>query len=165
MSIDYRCYIGPYFECETKAVAKKETVSNVCVNKGCGLYNKIQKNANFCRLCGSKLGDMEVEFFEQEVDQNSLIDAFNGTLHPALGDDWHFKLKEKNLHWYFCNKKNSCHYWYDSKSSEQYEITPEIIEDSTNQFLEICENEYKILQEKYGQDKVRVRWGVVNFVW
>lgn len=169
MGIDYTIFLGAYAECKTHKVDTM-TIKRTCENNKCKTYgdNVYDKNTIFCSFCGSKIKEIEFPSKEDAVDRHELSEeVFQNKIMTICGDGFHFWMEKNNKHIWISNQKDSKdHFSFDPHNCETIlrPITADVIEEETAQFKKYFKKELAILNEKYGQENVEVKWGLIHIV-
>jgi len=165
MSLDYSIHIGPYLECQVAKVQvqkEKRTCVNVeCKNHGKAFYSQyapIEKI--FCELCGNKIETISTPIEMDSVHTGELRDKIKEKLIPLGGN---FNSKEE--HYWVSNQREDSHISYDPKTPDEEKIITELVFNKMSammsQFEEYFEKEIKIIKKEYGEDRVKIKFGVL----
>jgi len=152
MSVNVSVQIGPYIEAIGKAEVKIEKVKRICPNHP----NSKVGEAKFCPTCGTLIKNKDYV----ETHKLSAIDVLNGeTYHDEL---WASEGMENII---MSNETPPDDINFYVEYGNSVEITnPE--DTKTKQltwFNKAYQKEITMLKDKFGDDKIKVKWGVVAY--
>lgn len=158
-------YIGPYLECKTSDVEFNAKMRS-CTSGTCSLHEKEvhNKDRKFCPQCGSAIGQITYKAKKKNVDTGSLREESNEDLSNISNDSFFSqRSNDQGIDTWIANKKfcdRGC--WLDQQSFVS-ELTPEMIKWETETFKTYFAKSLALFNEKYGEGKVLVKWGVVYY--
>ena len=156
---DTRTYIGAFAECKNQL--KQETIMlRRCPNPGCKRHNKQYSLAvNFCDICGSPLEGfttLTLAVSTPTVDAWRVSEAIDEALTYATMDNDAVTIWMPNL-------RNENPVSVEVEEGKYLVLEAMTAADHMTNFLDRYGDALKHLQATYGEDSVRVRWGVVCY--
>jgi|HubBroStandDraft_4_1064222.scaffolds.fasta_scaffold00029_76 hypothetical protein len=161
MSSHASLYIGPFVECKVTRTTVERTLDKICVNDVCPRFERhTYDNNKFCAECGHPVGHRKIQ------EEGDSVDRYDMTV----------KLREKlasvavstGMHHYVPNV-------YVKGMERQMRLHPEerefahVLDPGT--FIDECHAFTKqfcacmdMLEQAYGKENVRVRWGIINTI-
>lgn len=155
MSVHYHVFLGPYLEVHNPM---KDTVvpRQTCPNEKCSNHKK-KVEANFCPRCGEKIRHIGVPA-RARVEFNA-YDEFEGeSITEFTSED----IKDEN-YIYFHTNRNDCPGTTFYDSPEVRPIDGETPNKEMAEFSKYHAKEIGILEQKFGKDSVKVKWGVFAY--
>jgi len=165
MGIDYNVYVGPYALCQNELV-DKETTRLSCPNKDCCRYNRRPLDKQkFCTQCGTKISEIPTTIKQLRVKSWEMFDDLQEHLW-LLGDD--FKDTPEHSEIWRSNMKGIGKR-FDPKYDEYVRplgvCDPEMDElQEIAAFEEQAAESLKQLREAYGEDNVKITWGIIGWM-
>ena len=163
MSVDYEVYFGPYVEVTTKMVETKATV-HACSNPNCGNFQRTTSQGPYCSKCGQEITGCEVDEMTSQPDIDQFIedDEFCTVLMPVVNDCTDHLNRTQNL-WVFTPNQIDAPgtLFYVKEESGYRDVHPGAMDADTD-YLEALP-ETQRLREYFGDENVRVKWGVLNW--
>lgn len=160
MGVSYGYYLGPYARCNNPQVEKK-VQRRTCSNDSCKNSQNHHDSKKFCSDCGSAYAKREVLETWPRVDLDCVEDL-DEDLFEACGN--YGGIEEDVDHW-LPNKTmkgitRETHFGRDDL--DEIVVKPEMIESEIQSFMTTFIKALKIIREKYGEDNVEIRWGLVT---
>jgi hypothetical protein len=168
MSVDVSTYCGPYVECKVQKL-RLTYEERQCPNAACTRYKQENRVNKLCPECGTAIQAVTLEVEVHAVDPWELEEEFESRLFQPFGE------YESNL------SDQGLHIWLGGRSSDddgpsvgsfalfEYEeslteVRPADIQAELKRFQTDYRDELKLLRERYGASKVKVKWGVLHTI-
>lgn len=172
MGVDLHCYFGPYLACglkNNKKMPRKVTVNPACFNPNCKNKGK-QSGFKFCPYCGEETQAGCEEIFEDSIDMYIVEAQINERLSNILSVGGQCECpyaKDNNLHIWISNEEIPTLKAdvVDYGSGDQYMpiVSGEMIEKHKDAFVKRFVKQIATIKEVYGEDQVKVEWGIFNY--
>ena len=158
MSVDHRCYCGPFIRCRTVIVhAKVEHYG--CINPACKYFHIHDAGVVYCPSCGTRIGSFEVEEQHELVNGHEIMACLNEVL--RFENRWF----EEGNHCFTPNARDTPRQFLVYPKEEEYQA--DLTEFSQRDEMTWLEQKYSeeldVLRNTYGKNNVEIRWGV--FIW
>lgn len=168
MSWDYTIYVGPFVQCSTKTSPTMRSTT-VCSNTDCADRKSWKALANgflHCPKCGSKTERAE-RVVEGRVSADiSQWDVVEGTKERlSMGGTSNCADPDPGTHLFVPNTGRPRNFTYcrdDPKTGLLLDDIPDKIDKDTAWFTQEFAEEIAFCKETYGEENVRVRWGVLG---
>lgn len=165
MSISYCGYLGPYLECQLQAT-KVQLKERSCRNTDCLSFDAVvySSNTKFCSACGSQIQAVTKQEDSVNVNPGDLAELIHESLYTIQG---HFatELEKQLIHIWLDNRRHKGRsYNIDFDKSQNFEIDPTDIPREIEEFSSRFQKEISQFRQHYGENKVTVKWGWINFV-
>lgn len=162
MGISYHVTLGAYFECKTKEVKQSEKF-RACDTDGCSDRKRDvwDTKKKFCAECGGAIKDLS------RTKRVPAVDPFDTYYEACKESIYHEDLDEKSvdgevIHRYLSNRGIG-HERHDPHSTANF--VQEIDEERAQRDIDALEaghkNEFNYLMAVYGEDNVRIKWGLI----
>lgn len=152
MGMDKQTVIGPYLE-----ILGKLTATEIKIKRQCPSHPKLKQDDNkFCGTCGKLIESVEVPITKEVIPCN-VIENDDDDLWSPEGMD---SILISN------NAVEPSIDWDDETDETLNLFTPEMDKTRVAQvewFNKAYKKDIALLKEKFGDDKVQVRWGLVTY--
>ena len=150
MSVDYTKMVGAYAKVYNP-LTEKESFIYACVNEKC-MDNGKKCPSNFCPRCGKEIGKKKVMISERiEFD-----------CYKELDEKMYRAMKDDDYCYYVSNISTEDDHLEDISENE---ITPEQIASGLAKFNENRSREISKLKKVFGEENVKVKWGVLCWIY
>lgn len=156
MGVDYTVYVGPYFTCENEKVQQGKSIS-ICATETCK-FRPPNESFKYCPRCGNEIViEMEDDWI-WKVNVGEIYEKLEDRL-SEMGPDRRepFNYWVPNFNFKDRRKTSFGDYWCGAVV-----ITPEEIEVETGWLASNFPVEFEALKCEYGQNKVKIEWGVIG---
>ena len=168
MSVTRLTYCGPYIECKVKKTMSTFS-KRTCPKAECGQHgaNMWHDTERFCKECGTAIAEVSEEV------EGDAVDFFDVMDEPGVDlESFYFgnedRLSQKGIHVWIVSrisrlgkKPQRDLYVYDDDNSLD-SITPQTIPSELEEFSRKARKELAWLRERYGADRVEVKWGILH---
>jgi hypothetical protein len=167
MGIDYTVHVGPYVECQTGTIDVKKNRRS-CTNPKCKDHQRenYDLEAKFCAKCSSPIGDVEYSAKGDRIDLWQVIEEIDEALMPPHGS----KQWSDDVDLYVPNlgrpNRESRKYRFYPKESGfiLYDIDHQLILDEMGEFCVQYREAIETIRKHYGDNNVKIKWGVIHTV-
>lgn len=164
MSWSKETHVGPYLVCglkNNKLITIKVPLRGTCSNTLCKNYKK-EIQSNYCSECGSKATEGYEEKSVNSIDVASIEEEISLSLFFIRHPLW---LEKKDINIWVSNRKLKIDEIKFNMSNyvKTDDITGDIIEKHKKIFAEEYADEIAVIKKHYGEDQVRIEWGVFNY--
>lgn len=160
MGVDITTYVGPYIEVYNPETPSTEEYYS-CTNSKCKQHKR-GLSSKFCPDCGKSVGIIKIPSKEKINIWEFIDEKLEGTLQPVMTE---YK-PNKNYEFLVPNeeilKRDTT---FDAKQ-ETYivEIDSSQISEEAFKMCNKFRKEIDILKEKFGNDSVTIKWGVIGWM-
>ena len=151
MSVDYNKMVGAYAKVYNP-LTEKESFIYACVNEKC--VDKGKKcSSDFCPRCGKEISKKKVMIYERiEFDCE---EALNDKMYRVMKDDEYY---------YYISNISADNDGFLEEDAFENEITPEQITSGLAKLNKNRSKEISKLKKVFGEENVKVKWGVLCWV-
>lgn len=168
MGLDYKTYLGPYFECQVSKTMRTETY-RVCSGEECGGYfdRPIEEHYHYCPTCGHPIVNRTRTIEIDAVHHDDVSRRLKEELWIPQGDALRQMMENQGVHLWFNNRRDSDCSWSLDPTEETIweEVDEHDIRTQLAVFQEAFSKEFEILKEMYGQENVEVKYGLFNWTY
>jgi hypothetical protein len=148
MGMDFQVRLGPYLEVSTTLTEPVTTVKRKCPNHP----EVTQFNNKFCPICGETI--INVDDIKVEKIRACDIIEWDKLIPPGGFDN--ILLPQKS-------PPNDFDFDIDDKNSLNLLGKDVIINEQVEWFNKTYANEIKILRDKFGENNVHLKWGIISY--
>lgn len=167
MGIDVTTYLGPYFECKVERTTRVSSYRG-CPTPGCRLCAKeVGESTIYCSRCGSGIVTLSKSACVDAIDWDEVREALHDSFYLAMGDDLGRWMRDEGVHIWIENRdiRESGGKSFDPCShSIWYVVDAETLTRETIRLHEKCKIELEILRKFYGEDNVKIKWGLLSMI-
>ena len=151
MGVDHNVYAGPFALCQNEQQEKVGTKLS-CTNSGCSNYGKTLHD-KFCPNCGFPVGDFDITYTTERVDSYDLADVMclMCCVGGLYGDVW------------VSNDISDDFYDFGHEHFVKC-LMGEEVSKAIDDFKKKHISDLEMLKEAYGEDNVKIKWGVVGWM-
>lgn len=162
MGTDYTVHLGPYIKVHNPATPST-TECYCCPNVNCKQYKKkASETAVFCFTCGYKI--KLITFLSDKPRKFDVYTEYDGNLREAMTE---YKPKGHNDYTFLIsNKKEGPHISFNpERECYAQSITQTTISESIDTFTKIHEKDIAKLRKVFGDDAVKIHYGILSWAW
>ena len=161
--MEYSTYVGPYVQCRVETTTEEEPFLG-CTNGACVNAAKDLCTA-FCPECGAPRGERIRILTVDVIDDGDVEEILRNVFRTPNGDGYLAWSRKHHMHVWIVNHTERMERDPVLDSSASFSlstITREIVHREIAGLAAVFSRELKRLREVYGEDAVRIRWGIVQ---